>query len=62
MEKSPPYAVNVFLLDEAMLDQGRREYLGDLAIYRECLELDVWPAYEEKVQALVLPVWAQEEI
>jgi exodeoxyribonuclease VIII len=61
-EKTRPYAVNVFVADEAMLDQGRREYLDDLAIYRECLDLDVWPAYPEKVQALVLPVWAQEEI
>jgi exodeoxyribonuclease VIII len=59
-EKTRPYAVNVFVADETMLDQGRREYLDDLSAYRECLELDVWPAYLEQVQALILPVWAQE--
>ncbi len=60
IEKAPPYAVNVFLADEAMVDQGRREYQADLAIYAECLANDKWPAYPEVVQALVLPRWAEE--
>lgn len=59
-EKAAPHAVNVYRADDEMLDQGRREYHDDLSVYRECLELDIWPSYPEQVQALVLPVWVQE--
>ena len=61
-EKEPPYAVAIYLADEAMVEQGWREAATDLEVYRQCVETDTWPAYPEIVQAIVLPRWAQEEI
>jgi len=59
-ERAQPYAVNIYVADEEMIEQGRREYIDDLSLYKQCLEADEWPAYPEVVQALVLPVWAQD--
>lgn len=61
IEKEPPYAVAVYTADGEMVDQGRREYLRDLAVYRECMERDHWPAYADEVLALTLPAWAQDQ-
>lgn len=57
VEKSPPYAVQVFVLDEASLEKGREEYERGLAIYRECLLTNKWPAYPIEAQPMNLPSW-----
>lgn len=61
IEKEPPYAVAAYLANEAMVDQGRREYQADLETYAACRALDKWPAYPADVTSLMLPVWAQDE-
>ena len=61
IEKSPPYAVALYLANESMVDQGRREYGRDLETYAECLRSDRWPGYPADVMSLMLPVWAQDE-
>lgn len=58
VEKSPPYAVQVFVLDEATLEKGREEYERGLLIYRECLASDVWPAYPIEAIPMNLPSYA----
>lgn len=55
VEKKPPYAVQVFAIDEASLDKGREEYQLGLAKYRECLLTNKWPLYAEEVVPLNLP-------
>ena len=61
VEKTAPYWSSIFMADGEMIDQGRREYMRDLAVYAECLKTDLWPGYDDSVQALVLPRWAQDE-
>lgn len=55
VEKHPPYAVQVFAIDEASMDKGREEYQRGLAVYRECLLTNKWPAYSDDVVPLNLP-------
>jgi hypothetical protein len=58
VEKKPPYAVQVFALDEASLEKGREEYQRGLAIYRQCLLTNKWPGYSDEVVPMNLPSWA----
>tara|TARA_R110000765_G_scaffold25058_4_gene62209 strand:- start:611 stop:1414 length:804 start_codon:yes stop_codon:yes gene_type:complete len=43
VEKSPPFAINVFELSENMLDEGRDMYNQELEIYEYCTKSDYWP-------------------
>ena len=58
VEKHPPYAVQVFGVDDATIEKGREEYRRGLEIYRQCLESDKWPAYSDEVVPLNLCSWA----
>jgi hypothetical protein len=60
IEKAPPYCVAVYHANEEMIEQGRREYMRDLEVYRRCIETDTWPGYDEEVLSICLPRWAQE--
>jgi len=57
VEDRPPYAVQVFVLDEASIEKGREEYRLGLAKYRECLLTNNWPAYSNEAMPLSLPGW-----
>ncbi len=58
VEAEFPHAANAFLLDDAALDLGRREYRADLKRYADCKMSGVWPGYGEGVTVLGLPAWA----
>jgi exodeoxyribonuclease VIII len=58
VEKSPPFAVAVFLCDKDMLDTGRLRYQECLRLHAECSAADNWPGYPEEVQTITLPIWA----
>jgi exodeoxyribonuclease VIII len=60
IEKEPPYALEVYIANEEMVDQGRREYLADLRVYAECVRTGNWPAYSQDDKSIMLPVWAQD--
>ncbi len=62
VEKTPPYGVNVFMVSEDMIDQGRREYQSDLEVYAQCVATDTWPGYPDEVQEILLPRWCREEL
>lgn len=57
VEKKPPYAVGVYVLDAETLEIGRGLYREDLAVYTECAKTDVWPGYGDKIQTINLPGW-----
>lgn len=57
VEKKPPYAVGVYVLDSASMDIGRAIYQHDLQVYAECLESDKWPGYGDLVQTINMPTW-----
>ncbi|HEY2567613.1 MAG TPA: PD-(D/E)XK nuclease-like domain-containing protein [Candidatus Aquirickettsiella sp.] len=53
IEKSAPYAISIYQLDEASLDKGYQEFKTLLARYQHCLESNDWPAYT--IQEISLP-------
>ena len=53
IEKSAPYAISIYQLDEASLDKGYQEFKTLLARYQHCLETNDWPAYS--IQEISLP-------
>jgi len=61
VEKTPPYAVAIYRASDAMIRQGQNEAERDLAVYQECTQRDIWPAYPECLCDIDLPVWAMEE-
>ncbi len=62
-EKKPPFAVAVYEVSSAALSQGRYEVRDLLERWADCIEAfghdGEWPAYDEVVYQLDLPVWAQ---
>ena len=60
-EKEPPYAVCVYVPDQAFMERGEqivRHYLGKIAV---CRKTDVWPGYSEQALSLALPEWAMKD-
>lgn len=57
VEKKPPYAVGVYVLDSDSLALGRAQYQNDLRVYAECLANDNWPGYGDKIQTINMPAW-----
>jgi PDDEXK-like domain of unknown function (DUF3799) len=53
IEKSPPYAISIYQLDQASLDNGYQEFKTLLVRYQHCLESNDWPAYT--IQEISLP-------
>lgn len=58
VEKRPPYAHKVWVLDDESLEFGRAEYKRNLATYAQCLAANHWPAYDPEPQFISLPSWA----
>lgn len=58
VEKKPPYAVAVYVLDEEARAKGHARVRHDMATLAKCLKDDVWPGYPEEVQTIELPPWA----
>lgn len=57
VEKSAPYAVQVFQVDEESRELGRMEYMRDLESYAECEETGVWPAYSDRIEPIAVPAY-----
>lgn len=60
VEKTRPYGICVYRLDDLALAQGRREYRDLLARYVRCKEAASWPGYEEEITDITLPSWAMD--
>ena len=57
VEKSPPYVVGVYNLDQASIQIGREKYRRWLRDYVEAMESDQWPGYSDKIRTISLPMW-----
>ena len=60
VEKTPPYAVGVYLLDGQAVEQGRKNYKRVLTQWAECVASGNYPAYSLSPETLSLPDWAIE--
>ena len=62
-EKTPPYRVRVVELSPEFIDRGRRLANRALEIYRDCVEADLWPNYDDPdFTTIHPPAWAREDI
>ena len=60
-EKSAPFLVKPWLLGEASLELGRRQYQAALEKIVECEKSGVWPGYPEQVDKVECPEWCWKE-
>lgn len=58
VEKTEPFAIGIYALDDVSIEQGRREYKALLKSYSVCQKQGKFPAYPEAVQTVSLPQWA----
>lgn len=58
VETAWPYAATAIVLDDASVEQGRRECRRLVNRYAECLAADRWPSYTESIATVSLPAWA----
>jgi len=58
VEKTPPYALAIYQMNDEALDLGNSEIDELLAIYKHCQDTDQWPGYDQGIQELSLPNWA----
>lgn len=57
VEKKPPYAVGVYILDTESVELGRAKYREALRTFAECQRTNTWPGYGDKAQVISLPAW-----
>lgn len=62
VEKTPPYAVALYSLDDEAMDAGRMTIERDLSVVRECKANNKWPAFNPGISALALPPWMQKQL
>jgi exodeoxyribonuclease VIII len=60
VEKSYPYAVGVYELDEAAALHGETERRNNLQTIADCRAISEWPGYGNTIQPLSLPSWAMQ--
>lgn len=61
IEKTPPYAVAVYQLDDQALEEGHIIYHRDLMRLSEAKCSGIWTAYSERIETISLPRWAIKE-
>jgi len=62
VEKSAPYAVACYELDEIWLEVGFHERRETLASIKQCIDTDVWPRDPDGVQRLEAPDFIQRKL
>lgn len=60
-EKTAPYLVTVFELDEYAISIGRQRNRRAIDVFAECVEKDEWPGYATGVETITVPAWLDEE-
>jgi exodeoxyribonuclease VIII len=58
VEKTYPYAVGVYELDETAALHGEAERRNNLQTIADCRAIAEWPGYGNTIQPLSLPNWA----
>lgn len=58
VEKSPPWAVAIYVLDQASLAEGWASYLAAIKLHDECVKREYFPAYPAEKVLLGIPPYA----
>lgn len=62
VEKTPPYLVALYEIQQEVIEWGRRQYERDLLIYRTCMASGQWPGFPEEVTQIGVPMFARKEM
>lgn len=62
VEKTAPYPVSVIELDDEAIAAGDRMNREAIDLYAHCIKTDTWPAYDDGITLVNLPVWALPEL
>lgn len=60
VEKKPPYAINIFYVDDAVREHGYDTFRTLLGIYHDCKLTDNWYGHmgkEHMISTIILPPW-----
>ncbi len=60
-ETSPPYALTVARMSEAVMTMGRRKVERAVGIWRDAMRFDSWPAYPLEIAMPEYPAWAMRD-
>ena len=58
VEKTPPYAVALYVLDAAAVARARIDVATAKTQLAECIRMNEFPAYSPSIQTMSLPKWA----
>lgn len=58
VEKDPPHAVGVYVLDASSVDAAAGRIASALVRLRECEQTGNWPAYSSVIETINAPSWA----
>lgn len=58
VEKTAPFAVATYVLDDLAIQSGRAKYRANLSLWVECLRTGIYPAYGDELVSMGLPGWA----
>lgn len=58
-ERHPPYAVSVVTMAPSLAALAKQQWDEAMAIWRDCLTRDAWPAYPPHTAWVEAPPWAQ---
>ncbi len=58
VEKSPPYACAVYVLDQDAVARGFSSARQGIERLADCLKRNEWPSYSDGIEELSLPHWA----
>jgi hypothetical protein len=61
VEKTAPYGIRVFQLDEESLERGREIYRANLRTLRECTGSAKWSGYSDEIQPLTIRPWKEAQ-
>jgi hypothetical protein len=62
VEECEPYLTKAFILDDASLELGYREYKRGLEIYKKCVDKNIWPGYGDAIEQVTLPKYLDLQI
>lgn len=60
VEAFEPFAIGVYVHDDAAISYGRNQYRRALSLYAQCMLDEHWPAYPENAQTISLPRWLND--
>jgi hypothetical protein len=61
VEKNPPFAVGVYVLDQPSISAGRKRIEEWLFRYAECMSNNRWPGYTPTARLISIPAWSLNE-